>query len=295
MRTKALILSSAGGVLAASTLFAFLWPRAIVEAGAGEDRLGRLEEALLAGSQSRESLASYLDSLVRRLDGLENRMGRRPAAAAPVPAPAAQIPTPAGEPEAETAHLPQRRFLDQLADAVRTTRIGAQADQEEFWLLARTTGLLDEGIEDLRAQVEADPGDDGARMLLADAYVAKLLTVPIGPERGIWGERAEVEWQTILEHNPQHWEAQYVLAYNYSMYPDFVAKTDEAIEGFERAVQIQESAAHRPERAQTYVQLARMYEKKRQLDKAREVLDRGAARHPGNEAIAAAIERLRDR
>jgi tetratricopeptide (TPR) repeat protein len=294
MRTNTLILSSAGGVLAASTLFAVLWSRDTAEAGADAGRLGRLENALLAGAQSRQSLASNLDSLVRRMDGLETRVDRRPATE-PVPAPARQTSSPAGEPEAEAADFPQRRFLDQLADAVRTTRIGVLADQEEFWLLARTTGLLDEGIEDLRTQVDADPGDDGARMLLADAYVAKLLTVPIGPERGIWGERAEVEWQTILEHNPQHWEAQYVLAYNYSMYPDFVAKTDEALEGFERAVQIQEGAAHRPERAQTYVQLARMYEKKRQLDKAREALDRGAARHPGNEAIAAAIERLRDR
>ena len=47
--------------------------------------------------------------------------------------------------------------------------------------------------------MEQNPRHEEARMGLADAYVAKLLTVPGGPERGIWGMKAEKQWQTI-EH-----------------------------------------------------------------------------------------------
>lgn len=295
MTTKVLILSSACGVLAASTLFALMWPRAATESAPDDGRLARLEGAFLAATESRQSLASAMDALVQRIDGLETRVDRR-ASEKPVMAAltTSEAATPPRASEAETSAALQQEFLNQLADAVRTTRSGIGDDQEQFWEMARTTDVLDRTIDALQAQIASDPGDDEVRMQLADAYVAKLLTVPYGPERGIWGARAETEWQSVLENNPQHWEAQYVLAYNYSMYPDFVAKTDEAIDGFENAVRIQEGSQHRPEYAQTYVQLARMYEKKGQVDKARDALSRGASRHPGNETIAAELQRLRD-
>lgn len=294
MTTKALILSSAGGVLAASTLFALMWPRETIAAAPDEERIARLESAILAGTESQETLASTLGFLVQRMDGLESRVERRRSEAPPVRPAVTKTASPTRPSETGAAAPSGQRFLTQLSEAVRTTRGGLGEGEEQFWEMARTTDVLDNTIDALQAQLASDPGDEEARMQLADAFVAKLLTVPFGPERGIWGERAEAEWQAVLDRNPQHWEAQYVLAYNYSMYPDFVAKTDEAIQGFENAVRIQEGSQHRPEHAQTYVQLAKMYEKKGQLDKAREALSRGASRHPGNESIAAELRRLRD-
>ena len=129
-------------------------------------------------------------------------------------------------------------------------------------------------------------------MELADAYVAKLLTVPAGPERGIWGVKAEKQWQDVVKQDPDHWDAQYTLAFNYSMYPDFLNKTDDAIQGFERALAIQQRVQPKPQHAKTYVQLARMHKKKGNAKKAREVLELGQMRHPRDKQITAALAAL---
>jgi len=143
--------------------------------------------------------------------------------------------------------------------------------------------------------VNTNPQDAEARMDLADAYVAKLLTVPAGPERAIWGMKAENQWRDILKQDPDHWDAQYTLAYGHSMYPEFLNKTDEAIAGLQKALKIQERVEPKAAHAKTYVQLARMYKRKRNTKKVREVLELGRTRHPRNDEIAKALQTLQDK
>ncbi len=181
--------------------------------------------------------------------------------------PAGQAEEAAAQPMPEAAvEFSTEEFRDLMSQVVRSTMGGGESigpeDQQRFWEAARTTTMVDDAIGRLEALIADKPQDEGSRMELADAYVAKLLTVPAGPERGIWGTKAESQWQEILTQNPDHWEAQYTLAYDYSMYPDFVDKTEEAIAGFEAALRIQERVQPRVEHAKTYVQLARMHTKK---------------------------------
>ena len=184
-----------------------------------------------------------------------------------------------------------------MSKVLRSTLDGTATaeEQERFWQATRTTGLVDDTITNLESYMEAHPQDNEARMELGDAYVAKLLTVPGGPERGIWGMKAEKQWQDVVKQDPDHWDAQYTLAFNYSMYPDFLNKIDDAIAGFERALEIQGRTQPKPQHAKTYVQLARMHNKKGNTEKAREVLELGRMRHPQDKQITAALQGLPDK
>lgn len=169
---------------------------------------------------------------------------------------------------------------------------GSPEDIERFWQLARTTGVVDAQLKRLAAQVEGNPRDVGLRMALARAYVAKLFTVPGGPEQGLWGERAEAQWQTVLELEPEHWEAQFTLANNWGYYPDFMGKTADAIAGLEHARQIQQGLAPDPRHVQTYLSLARLYQRKGDEERVRSILEAGLSFFPGDEQLLAVLAEL---
>lgn len=288
-----LLSAGAGGLVAAITLI-------LVGGSAGPDptvaadreqRLARLEQLLQTTANREDPVAARVAELAERLARIEARSQREPAAVTAVPPPPAE-PVPADTEAA--ADLPRAEFTALLAKVLRSSHDGtATADeQERFWRAARTTGLVDDTIAALEATAHRDAADAGARMQLADAYVAKLLTVPFGPERGIWGMKAEAEWQAVIDRDPQHWDAQYALAYSHSMYPDFLNKTDDAITGFERALEIQLTQQTAPQHAKTYVHLARMHQKKGDIAKAREVLEAGRIRHPRDTDLERALRAL---
>lgn len=166
------------------------------------------------------------------------------------------------------------------------------AEQERFWELARSTGLLDGVLADLEQGVQANPADIDARMTLASGYVAKLLTVPDGPLRGLWAQKAMGQWQKVLEVDENHWEARYSVAFSWSQYPDFLNKTPDAIREFERLREIQERGAPEPRHAGVYVQLANLYRKQGNADKSRETLRRGLDLHPGNPELQKSLDSM---
>lgn len=257
-------------------------------------RLERLEQSLRDDAANRQALATTLESLVLRINSLEGRLDRQPMAVSPQPT--AQPPTKqvTDADSGRDGKVSPTEFKRLLPKVLRSTLDGTATaeEQQRFWQAARTTRLVDDTIKSLEDHMEAHPQDNEARMELGDAYVAKLLTVPAGPERGIWGMKAEKQWNDVVKQDPDHWDAQYTLAFNYSMYPDFLNKTDDAIAGFERALKVQERAQPRPQHAKTYVQLARMHKKKGNTKKAREVLKLGRMRHPQDKRITAALEAL---
>ena len=195
-----------------------------------------------------------------------------------------------------TKKVSPQEFKALMTKVLRSVLAGTAttAEQQRFWQAARTTDLVNDTIKALEAQVNTNPQDAEARMELADAYVAKLLTVPAGPERGLWGMKAEKQWRDIVKQDQDHWEAQFTLSYGYSMYPEFLNKTDDAIAGLEKALKIQERVQPKAEHAKTYVQLARMYKRKRNTEKVREILELGRARHPRNDEITKALQALQD-
>jgi tetratricopeptide (TPR) repeat protein len=167
-----------------------------------------------------------------------------------------------------------------------------QATPEEslrFWELARTSDMLPRLIEQMSKAVEADPENIPARLQLAQAYIAKLYTVPDGPERGAWAMRADAEWRKVLKLDDTNWEARFSIAYSLSQWPKQFNRAPEAIKEFETLVAQQETMRPEPRHAQVYLQLALMYREQGSAKKAEEILRRGLERHPDSEQLAAAL------
>ena len=167
----------------------------------------------------------------------------------------------------------------------------ATADEEaQFWNLARTTGVLDETVKDLEGLVNDTPRDIARRMQLADAYTQKLLTVPDGPERGVWAGKAEAQWAKVLEIDDRHWEARFNRAFSWSQWPPFLGKGPAAIEQFEILRGQQESGRAEPHHVQVYVSLAELYRGQGNVSRANEVLRAGVDRHPDNDRLRQALD-----
>ena len=122
-------------------------------------------------------------------------------------------------------------------------------------------------------------------MNLANLYVAKIYSVPTGPETALWASKAEERWRAVLEVNPAYWDAQNNIAFSLSQYPDFLNKTGEAINEYEKLIQIQESSESQPQFADTYLSLYRLYEKKGDRGNAVDVLKQGLEHFPQNTGL----------
>lgn len=259
-----------------------------------ESRLERTQGAVEGSVAGQGRLVSQLASLDGRMDDAGE--GAAPSTRALNP-PAVTAQPAASDasavPETPDGTSPVDEFAALLALGVLEDGSEATPEQQaRFWELARTTGALTDLMASLESRVSEDPADTDVRMDLADAYVAKLLTVPSGPERGVWGVKAEAQWQQVIDRDPEHWDAQFSQAENLSYYPAFLNRTDEALAGMERARTIQEELPSEPRHAKTYVLLSRLYVNKGQPDKARAALQQGLQRHPGNSTLQAALDAL---
>jgi tetratricopeptide (TPR) repeat protein len=297
-----------GGLVLSGAATALVVAGLLAEPGPGED-LVRIEarvvelqsdlarargdlELAVAGQQE---LDLSVSTLRHRLGRLEQQGAVSMIAAGPEPtAPEGASRDVAGAPEAgPDDEALAAEFAELLALGVLDDDGRATPDQQaRFWELARTTGALGDLIAGLEARVQAAPGNTESRMELADAYVAKLLTVPGGPERGVWGARAEGQWRDILAVDPGHWGANFALAENYSYYPKFMGKTGEAIDGMEKAKDLQQALAPQPDHVQTYLILSRLYLDQGDVAAARTALQSGLAYHPGDAELLAALEAL---
>ena len=252
----------------------------------------RREIAAITGRRTR--LEGQLQSLSARIVALEESRSR---VVEEGPAPAPESSAAAREAVAKRSPaMTGKAFRGLLPKVLRASLHGAASEDEQaaFWEAARNGKLLPTLLKDLAARIQASPNDPELRMELADAYVAKLLTVPFGPERGVWGMKAEREWKKALDIDPDHWDAQYSMAFNHSMYPDFLNKTDEAIQGFERALALQKRKSHDPKYAQTYLGLARMYQKKGKLDQAITLMRDAVSLYPKNKQAADTLKSLQE-
>jgi tetratricopeptide (TPR) repeat protein len=227
-----------------------------------------------------------LGALTARVDTLE----QAPRASAKSAVAAGPTQT---EAEIEAAKEKQREEMFALQKKVFSGKASAE-EQQRFWELARTTGIVGELMKQLEGEVEQNPGDIDLRMNLAQAYVAKLLSIPGGPEQGVWASKAESQWKTVLERDPDHWDARYAIAFSWSMYPEFLNKTPDAIKEFEKVREVQERQTPQAKHAQTYVQLAILYRRQGNTKGAREMLKLGSERHPDDAGIQKALSSMGD-
>lgn len=249
------------------------------------DEMQKTAESARRSADDARSAQRDLAALAERVAKLESA----PRAEGGTPAAAGSPADPAGA--AASKDAVSKEEFDTLRKKVFD---GTATDDEEakFWELARTSGRVDEIVKDLEAKVKSSPGDVDARMDLASAYIAKLLTLPGGPEQGVWSGKAEKQWNEVLKLDPENWDAQYSLAFNWSMWPEFLNKTPDAVAGFEKARAIQERKSPAPEHAQTYFQLSRLYAKQGKTDKAKEALRAGLERHPADPELRKALDAM---
>ncbi len=261
-------------------------------------QVSEILQSLNDAKAARVRLEDTLLGLSRRLKSVEEASSRQPVPSAPrlskTAAAAAADEVPGGETGA-ASKMTRARFRGLLTKMMRSALDGTATldEQAAFWKAARTGTVLGDLIGSLEDQIEQTPRDTDLRMELADSYVAKLLTVASGPERGVWGAKAETQWRANLEIDPNHWDSQYSLAFNHSMYPEFLNKTDESVRGFENALAIQRrEPTVEPRHAKTYLGLARMYKRQGKIDKALDLMREASAMFPTDKAVGASLQSL---
>jgi tetratricopeptide (TPR) repeat protein len=242
---------------------------------------------------SADSAQVEVDALRAEVAELRRAVDRSRAARGDVSLPDAADEPPARDVEPLASDEPEKTDGD-LSEFERLRRKvfswGATPEESlRFWELARTSDMLPRLIEQMTTAVEADPDNIPARLQLAQAYIAKLYTVPNGPERGAWAMRADAEWRKVLELDDTNWEARFSIAYSLSQWPKQFNKAPEAIKEFETLVAQQETMRPEPRQAQVYLQLALMYREQGNAKKAEEILRRGLERHPDSEQLAGAL------
>lgn len=240
-------------------------------------------QALRGFREDAKALRDELGALASRIEELE----ARPVAAGTAAGAAPETAAPA-KPKDRTAQLDEIKRLQEKVFSGKAT----EEEQRRFWELAREASVVDDLMKSLEAKVKENPESVDGRMQLAQAYIAKLLSIPGGPEQGIWSMKAEAQWQAVLKQDPNHWDAGYSLAFNWSMWPDFLNKTPDAVKAFEKLRDVQERLTPEAKHANTYFQLSRLYQKQGKADKAKETLRAGLEKFPEDDELRKAYDSL---
>jgi tetratricopeptide (TPR) repeat protein len=150
------------------------------------------------------------------------------------------------------------------------------------WKKAFAAGRMDEVIKQFESLAKANPNDPKVQMDLANAYLAYLQM-----DQSKWqlSMKADGVFDKVLELDERHWEARFSKAMSYTFWPDFLGKKKEAIGHFETLMAQQESMPVDANQAQTYLYLGNLLEG-RDPQRAREIWQKGARRHPDNQELA---------
>jgi len=150
----------------------------------------------------------------------------------------------------------------------------------DAWRRIFAAGKMDELVKLFEANAKANPDDPGAHMDLANAYVAWLqMDQSKGPTLGM---KVDGVYDRVLELDDNHWQARFSKAVGYTFWPPFLGKNKDALAQFDRLVNQQDNMPVQPEQAQTYVFYGNLLEQGGNAQKARDIWQRGLARHPDN-------------
>ncbi len=236
---------------------------------AGEKRLQEMGDRLArAEKASREAATKAAQALARALpEGAGNSPSAAEAAGGGAPADGAK-----------------RAEIDALLAAIRDGKIpkgGVFAHFEK----AKELGAFEEALAEMEKYAAAHRDSADAQADLSVAYLAKLLQVPDGPERGKWSTMSINACDEALKLEPEHWGAQFMKAMNLSQWPAFMGRQPEAIRTFEKLVEQQERSGPDPKFAQTYFHLGNTYRAAGNVEKAREAWRRGLERFPEDKQL----------
>jgi tetratricopeptide (TPR) repeat protein len=230
---------------------------------------------------------------VKTLRSQMNALSKETPPAAPVPTGATAPAVPASAAAATKAALATGPTLDRVRQILRQ---GMAPDAvQKLFDDARAGRSADALVRTLEALVEENPLDAAAHCLLARGCIEALITEPDFVKKGDLARRADAEFVEALRLDPASWEANYSRASALIWWPEPLGKTPEAIQGFERALELQAGSASQPRYADTYAQLASLYTKLAMPDKAVALLAEGLRVFPGNEQLRKQLEVLQKR
>jgi tetratricopeptide (TPR) repeat protein len=154
-------------------------------------------------------------------------------------------------------------------------------EDTELWKRLHAAGKMDEAIAALEQRAQQNPKDVGSQMDLANAYMAYL---QMDNSKWQYSMKADEQFDKVLGIDNRHWEARFTKAMSYTFWPAFLGKQKDAISHFETLIDQQNSMPVEEHHSQTYLFLGNML-MERDPERAREIWQMGAQRHPNNEEL----------
>jgi tetratricopeptide (TPR) repeat protein len=206
---------------------------------------------------------------------------RAPAAsAAETPSPAAAVPVANIAPPAASAKTSE---LSDTIDALLSPQT-ALAQRKALFKQLKSSGQLDQAIEELKQRATDDPNDPAIPTTLGVAYLSKF---PVqDPQDGaVLGLEADQSFNAALKLDPANWDAQFLKAQAMTCWPAEMNKGDEIVQRFSSLIEQQDTMPSQPLFAQTYVLLGDEYQKLGQPDYAEQTWKLGAAKFPADPTL----------
>jgi len=232
-----------------------------------------------------EALRNSYAALLARVEALERE---RPSASAAPAVEDPRAPSPAAPSPSGAAAMPEK--LEKVLEEIVGKKLSYDDYARLFDALFSSPASVPDAIRRLTEEVKKDPDNPDLRAALASAYVAELLNVPDGPQRGVVWMQASEQYDAALERDPEHWQSRFGKAFGISQAPAFLGMRPTAIKQFEELLEIQERKQSEGHFWHTYFQLGNLYKDAGNLDKAREVWRRGQRLFPDNEQMKEALE-----
>lgn len=174
--------------------------------------------------------------------------------------------------------------LEELLDKLSAASISKEEIQE-FSEIVRSSPLYEERIKNQELKVSESAADADQRLELAQLYLYKVWFVKNPMEKGEWSQKAEQQWEIVLQQDPQHWKARYQLATSLSHYPAFLNRQQDAIEHCQKLLEQQGPETLEKELRSIYITLSKLYEKTGDKSQSQAIAQKGLAKFPHNQAL----------
>lgn len=160
-------------------------------------------------------------------------------------------------------------------------------EKAEDWAEIQKQGWMEQAIAAFEKRAAGAPGSADAQSDLGDAYVQKLMTVPEGPQRGLWAWKADEAYDRALKIDERHWRGRFSKAMALSFWPPVFGKQAEAIRQFEILIGQQEAQAPEEHFAGAYLYMGNLLQGQGKVEEARKAWERGLAIFPQDEELKA--------